>query len=235
VVARLHEPGRPLLVDLYSGEGGAVYGYWLAGFNVLCVDKRLVPQNPFPHVQMDALEFLATANLEGVAAFGASPPCQDRSRGTPVRNRSGATHPRLIGPTRLALEETGKPWVIENVPPNQRAEYLRPDLVLCGCQFDLDRIERKRHFETSWHAFDLRPGCRKHSGPTVSVLRHGARIERKASDGRQSHSEHVSKADAAKLMGITWMTQDGLGESIPPVYTQYVGGLLMDHLRERAA
>jgi DNA (cytosine-5)-methyltransferase 1 len=232
---KLYEPGRPLLVDAYSGEGGAAYGYWLAGFNVLCVDIRPVPQNPFPHVQMDAITFLRTARLDNVAAFSASPPCQDRSRGTPVRNRNGVTHPRMIDLTRQLLDLTGKPYVIENVPPNPDAEYLRPDLVLCGCQFDLDRIERKRWFETSWRAFDLRPGCRKHSGPTVSVLRHGARIERKPSGGRKSHSEHVSKEEAARLMGITWMTQDGLGESIPPVYTSYVGELLMEHLRERAA
>ena len=39
---------RPRLLDLYSGAGGAAWGYHLAGFDVTGVDHRPMPNYPFP-------------------------------------------------------------------------------------------------------------------------------------------------------------------------------------------
>lgn len=220
-----------MLLDLYCKAGGAGAGYALAGFTVVGVDHEPQPRYPFEFVQADALDALADpAFMRRFDAAHASPPCQERSRATPDRSK----HPRLIGPTRDRLTAWGKPWVIESVPPAPGTEPLRPDLITCGCMFGLDRIERKRWWETSWHAFDLRPGCARHSGPVVSVLRHGARQEhnRRSADG---HHRHVPTADAARLMGIDWMSQDELGEAIPPAYTEYVGRLLRAELADRAS
>ena len=73
----------------------------------------------------------------------ASPPCQAYSAGTAASRRGN--HPRLIGLTRRLL--AGHPLtVIENVMRSP----LRPDLVLDGPMFGLDRIERRRKFELSW-------------------------------------------------------------------------------------
>lgn len=37
------------------------------------------------------------------------------------------------------------------------------------------------------------------------------------------------------LLGIDWMTQYGLYQSLPPVYTQHIGMQMAAHLSERAA
>ena len=55
-------------------------------------------------------------------------------------------YPHLIQPVREMLEQSGVPFVIENVPPAP----IRPDVVLTGAQFGLD-IVRRRHFEV--HGF----------------------------------------------------------------------------------
>lgn len=230
---------RPILVDLYGGEGCSGWGYHLAGFRVLCVDVRHCPNNPLPTIQMGALQFLATADLSSVTAFAASPPCPARSKATPVAARG--SHPALIGATREALEATGKPYIIENVPARKLAEPLRADVLLCGCLFDLRTLDgkylvRERHFETSWRAFDLRPPCH-HRGKAVTVLTHGGRIEPTRPE-RRAHGTHspayVNLADSAALMGVHWpISEVGLGNGIPPAYTQYVGGLLMEHLAEQ--
>ena len=225
-------PRRKRLLDTYSGAGGAGYGYGLAGFEVTGVDNRPQPRYPFRFIQADALDVLA--DREFLAQFDAihgSPPCPARSRATPDRS----IHPRLIGATRTLLQASGLPWVMENVPPAPGAEYLRPDLIVCACQTDLDRrLVRERWFETSWQAFDLRPPCHHEGLPAVSVLRHGARYEinRRQAGG---HHRHVPHTEAEQIMGIGWMTQTELGDAIPPAYTEYVGGLLMEYLETQAA
>jgi DNA (cytosine-5)-methyltransferase 1 len=240
-VPALQVDDRPVLVDLYGGEGCSGWGYHLAGFRVVCVDLRHCPNNPLPSVQMGALEFLATADLSGVAAFGASPPCPARSKATPIATRG--KHPALIGATREALEATGKPFIIENVPARKLAEPLRADIILCGCAFDLRDpdgryLVRERHFETSWHAFDMRPPCH-HRGKAVTVLTHGGRIEQTRPERRAAGAHrptYVSLADSAALMGVHWpISEVGLGNGLPPAYTRYMGGLLMEHLIEAGA
>jgi DNA (cytosine-5)-methyltransferase 1 len=204
---------QPAIADVYCKAGGAGYGYHLAEF-----------------IQADALDVLADpAFLARFDAIHTSPPCQNRSRATPDR----ASHPALIGATRALLVKSGLPWIIENVPPAPGTEPLRPDLKLCGCIFGLDRLERERWFETSWHAFDLRQPCTRHSGPAISVLRKGARVEQNRRR-EPTHHYHIPHAEASALMGIGWMTQVELGEAIPPVYTEYIGRLLLAHLEAAA-
>jgi DNA (cytosine-5)-methyltransferase 1 len=141
-------------LDLFCGAGGAARGLRQAGFYVVGVD--IVPQRNYwgdIFVQMDVLEYLATADLSGYDLVWSSPPCQADTvlRHAPGRHRNQ----KLIAPTRRALIKRGvRAWVIENVP---EAPLINP-ITLCGSMFGLEthpyphgwRLERYRLFETSF-------------------------------------------------------------------------------------
>jgi hypothetical protein len=195
---------RPRLLDLFCGAGGCSVGYHQAGFDVVGVDLRPQPRYPFAFVQADALEYLATADLTGFDAIHASPPCQAYAGVTAWRgNRDN--HPDLVAATRTALEATGLPWVIENVPEAP----LRPDLLLCGSQFGLN-VKRHRAFETSWKAYSLIPPC--HHRGLLPFMHKGERAY-------------------AVALGCGWMTNLEGRQAIPPAFTAHVGALLTDHIR----
>lgn len=104
-------------------------GYHRAGFDVVGVDKDPQPHYPFEFIQADAIEFVREHGLK-FDAVHASPPCQVHSKTAVTHNVS---HPDLIEPTRDALREVGRPYVIENV---EGAPLIDP-LVLCGSEFGL--------------------------------------------------------------------------------------------------
>jgi len=141
--------GRPRLLDLFCGGGGASMGYWLAGFEVVGVDTAKRGRYPFAHFQADALEFVRMYGRD-FDAIHASPPCQAYSR--LAARHPEREYPDLIEPTREALQATGKPYVIENVP---EAPLIEP-VVLCGSSFFLGtndeqyQLRRHRAFETNW-------------------------------------------------------------------------------------
>jgi DNA (cytosine-5)-methyltransferase 1 len=207
---------RPRLLDLFCGAGGAAMGYHRAGFDVTGVDVKPQPRYPFEFHQADAMTF----PLDGFDAIHASPVCKLWSVATPAWAR--ANHPDLITPTRGRLIRQDVPWVIENVPGTP----LRPDLKICGCVVGLPELERERWFETSWHAFDLRPRC-YHATSPITVAGHG-----EPSGPRMARGEIASKADWERVMGIDWMTRDGLAQAIPPAYTEYIGRQLAQIVSE---
>ena len=223
---------RPRLLDLFCGAGGCSAGYDRAGFDVTGVDKEPMPRYPFAFVQADAMEVMDTlldggtvggCVLADFAAIHASPPCQDHMRQyVPKTFGTGW----LLDATRQRLQASGLPWVIENVP----GASMRVDIRLCGCMFGLPNLSRERWFETSWHAFDLRPSCH-HPEPSVSVTGNGP--------GKKGEKELFGrwpvKRDWERAMGIDWMTVDELTQAIPPPYAEYVGRLLLEHLAAEAA
>lgn len=223
--------GRALLLDLFSGAGGASVGYWRAGFDVIGVDLYPMPRFPFDFIQADAMRFLRELIRDGVSgidAIHASPPCQGYST-TKFVNPRASEYPRLIPELRGLLEQTGLPYVIENV---EGAGQEMPDSVtLCGSQFGRRAefhgsevyLRRHRLISGNWHLPDAGP--HRHVGRAVSIAGHGSPNHKVSGKGYS--------ALCRELMGIDWMTRDELTEAIPPAYAEYVGRYLMHEVSER--
>lgn len=216
---------RPLLLDLFSCAGGAAMGYLRAGFVVHGCDITERPNYPFTYHQGDALEYLAhliaTGEIERYALVHASPPCQAKCSLTIGTNQSkgwGGTHEDLVGATRVLLDKTSLPYVIEQ--PNGRAE-IRKDLWLCGEMYGLG-VLRHRNFELGgWTA--PQPTHPRHRG-RVRGYRHGEFHDGPyvAPYGNGGGKPSVPELQAA--MGITWTNvREELTEAIPPAYTEYIG------------
>lgn len=220
------------LLDLFCGAGGAAEGYHRAGFEVVGVDIAPQPNYPFDFIEYDALAYVRNSRRQMYEHYGshdlldfdaihASPPCQRYIRGG---LSDKAKHPDLIGPVRELLEQTGLPWVIENVP----GAPMRADIVLCGSMFGLD-VRRHRWFETSWGASVLTPPC-DHSRPVTGVYGNA--------HGKAGAWPGMLPSDLktwSRAMGIDWMTAREITDAIPPAYTEYVGAQLMPQLQVSVA
>ena len=208
------------LLDLFCGAGGASVGYRRAGFEVVGVDIVDQPNYPYEFIQADALEI----DLSGYDAIHASPPCQNYCWATARHRAKGKTYPDLIGATRDLLIDSGKPYVIENVPT---APLINPTY-LEGTMFGLGVI-RRRCFETNWWL--PQPMYIKHRKPIKQLSKIGPiRILTKsaycsvAGNGADGWSCRV--ADWREAMGIDWMTREEIKQAIPPAYTEYIGQYL---------
>ena len=212
----------PKLLDLFCGAGGAAMGYHRAGFEVTGVDIHDQPHYPFRFVQRDAL----TARfIDGYDVIHASPPCQNYCWATARSRAEGREYVDLIGETRELLVESGKPYVIENVP----TAPLRHPTILTGDMFGLG-VLRRRGFETNWWL--PRPAKRKMKKTIMQQSKRDPRIFIKksaycsvAGNGADGWSCRV--ADWRVAMGIDWMTRKEITQAIPPAYTAYVGKYLI--------
>ena len=215
-----NESGRPKLLDLFCGAGGASMGYHRAGFEVEGVDIKPQPHYPFKFYQADALEF----PLGGYDAYHASPECKKWSVASRIH---GGEYPDQVTPIRQRLIEIGKPYVIENVG----AAPLKNPYMLCGTMFGL-KVRRHRYFECSFdiYFFPACCACKGKDGYTnsrsgFSAFKNGAKLI--------TVGGHNFAVDDARLaMGIYWTNQLGLSQAIPPAYTEYIGKYLMKVLNE---
>ncbi len=174
-----------------------------AGFEVVGFDIEPQPNYPFKFHQADAL----TVDLSDFDAVWASPPCQRYSRMTP--NKRKLLHWDSIPPTRIFLEASGKPYVIENVP----CSPLKVCLVLSGPMFGA-RLLRERWFESNV-ALSQPP---KH--PRLGNPLHFG--------GNSKRRKVASKQELAEDMDIDWMTRAEMGQAIPPAYAEYIGRELLE-------
>lgn len=211
---------RPRLLDLFCGQGGAAWGYHLAGFDVTGIDIRPQPLLPaeITFIHADALAYLRGHGHE-YDAIHASPPCRAY---THARHSAPNTyhHPQLIEPVREALKATGRPYVIENVP----GAPLSDPVLLCGAMFGL-KTYRHRLFETNWDLGGQAPTHEPHTART-------ARMGRPAGEG-EYHSfvgNFSGLQRAREVMGMPWANQDGIRQAVPPAYTQWIGERLIDSL-----
>ena len=218
------------LLDLFSCEGGAARGYAAAGWQVTGVDTdaRAGRRYPYEFIHGDALAYLAAHGHE-YDAIHASPPCQAYTHATVANPKARAKHPQLIEPTRALLIETGRPYVIENVP---MAPLLNP-LMLCGSMFDLAatdtdgsqlRLQRHRLFESNVAL--MAPGpCRHDTRAKVGGVYGGGSVSRHHAENVRHGGYTPSKAVRAALIGVPdgALTLYGLSQCIPPAYTQWIG------------
>lgn len=233
---------RPLLLDLYCCQGGASKGYADAGWDVIGVDMQAQPRYPYLFKRDDALLTLRALlsgwrmyvslpsapgdvrviGLDSIDAIHASPPCQARTKAQKIQ---GNTHPNLIAPTRELILETGLPYVIENVVPEDAASDPDPlvdPVMLCGAMFGIETY-RHRLFETN---FDLTvPAHPEHRVRTT-------KMGRRPIEGEYMHivGNFTNPERARQIMGMPWASRDGLREAIPPVYSEHIGLQMMAHL-----
>ena len=221
------------LLDLFSGAGGAAVGYYWAGFtDITGIDDRPMPRYPFEFVQADALEYLAEHGHE-YDVIHASPPCQVHSV---LSHLARPTHKDLIPDTRRLLLETGKFYIIENVPG---APLINP-FTLCGTGFGLRTLDgaqlwRHRIFETNFDVLLVPPCNHNHNGRTIGIFGDKARdtgaekrhyTKPKTTRGHPK-SIKFSLEDAGFAMHINWMNFKELSQAIPPPYTDYIGRQLL--------
>lgn len=206
------------LLDLFCGAGGAAMGYHRAGFEIVGVDVRPQPNYPFEFHQADVLEMFRWESWwRGCDAIHASPPCQLFSRAGHLRDAQGGKSSaiNLIPETREALQVSGLPYVIENVP----GAPLENPVMLCGSSFGLG-VQRHRLFESNQALMSL-PCRHKAQGRPVGVYHvmndhvpHGGTTAKTLEEGQAA-------------MGIDWMTWDELKLAIPPAFTQFIGEQLL--------
>jgi DNA (cytosine-5)-methyltransferase 1 len=203
---------KPRLLDLFCGAGGAGMGYHRAGFEVTGVDIEPQPNYPFEFVRADAMTF----PLAGFDVIHASPPCQAYAESAQDRKRDD--NPDLLLPVLERLGATGKPYVIENIP----TAPMPGSVVLCGSTFDLP-IVRHRRF---WVVPDLIlvPSlC--HQGKYARSVDHGPRFAPYA----QGSWEARWRAEVLPVVW-PWMMLNEAGQAIPPAYTEFIGGQLIESL-----
>jgi DNA (cytosine-5)-methyltransferase 1 len=231
------------ILDLFCGEGGAGWGYHLAGFEVVGVDNdpARLAHYPFESHGGDAIELLLAHGHE-FDAVHASPTCTGYSRGTVAIPDRVARYDRLIAATREALQAVGRPYVIENVEGARRE--LRSPVLLCGRQFGLSTVDtdgtplvldRHRLFESNMLL--MAPEHPTHDRRLqVAGAYGGAR--------RDKHeARHIRKGGYVprdlgvlrSLLGTPWMSEQGCFLSIPPAYTEFLGAQLLAALSPRGA
>jgi site-specific DNA-cytosine methylase len=217
---------KPKLLDLFCGAGGAGMGYSQAGFDVVGVDIQLMPNYPFEFHQGDALTYLASHGHE-FDAIHASPPCQASTNLTKGTNK-GRLYVNLIPATRELLARFNVPTVIENV----QGSDLRRDLTLCGEMFGLG-VLRHRYFEVE--GCGMIPVAHKPHRGRVAGYRHGQWYDGPyfAVYGDGGGKGSVKQWQEAMEMPWTNVRKE-IAEAIPPAYTRFIGGQIMQLLETRA-
>jgi DNA (cytosine-5)-methyltransferase 1 len=220
-------PNGYTLLDICSKAGGAGYGYYLAGFDVVSVDREPQPHQPFPFIQSDLRDLDPEWIRQNFDAVAGSPPCWKWSD---LAHRTGMEYEDFIPETRALVKASGLPYVIENV----EGAPLDNPLVLCGTQFDGLRVSRHRLFESNVPLYQPRPHGRHPLHFTHDKRKHHyGRLDEWTAfvTVTVTGGGNCSKA-AAAAMGIPsgWMTKDEMNQAIPPAYTEWIGGQLAEHV-----
>ena len=194
-------------------------GYHHAGFVVNGLDIKNGKRYPFEYFRLD-FTTLDVAMLRGYDFIHASPPCQTFSITKNLRNAQGKSTDKLdlLEPTRKLLQESGVPYIIENVPG---APLIDP-VMLCGSAFGL-KVRRHRLFESNLKLTGTQ--CNhKAQGRPVGV--YGSMKDEIPNGGKTA----TTMQEAHEAMGIDWMIWGELVEAIPPAYTKHLGKQVIKQL-----
>lgn len=201
------------LLDLCCCEGGAAYGYSLAGFSdITGIDFIYQKKYPFNFIQDDAIDFLTKfgANFDFIHA---SPPCQLWASGyNPNRDQ----YPDLITPLRDILTNLDKPYIIENVIKAP----LKIPIMICGgglgIKYENMQLHRHRIFESNLNLVGM--PCKKIADITATITGSGT-----PTGTLQKLGRGLKIGEKRALMGMPWASVKGLAEAVPPAYTLYLG------------
>lgn len=178
---------------------------------------------PFQFVQSDALEYLAKHGHE-YDFIHASPVCKRYSKMQRIV-KTADNHPDYIGALRQLLKLIEKPYVIENVEGAPLVEAV----MLCGSQFPNLRVYRHRFFESN---LPLRVPV--HISHRDNVPPAGQGVSKKGFFSLTSGGiRGITQAERFQGMGIDWMTNVELNEAVPPVFTEYIGRQVIEHITGR--
>ena len=220
--------GKPRLLDLFCGAGGAAMGYHRAGFDVVGVDINPQPHYPFEFHQFDVFDFMdswsGVFDVGQFDAIHASPPCQDHSTTRDLGGRHGTGW--MLSATLYRVAASGLPWVVENVaraPLARQADLFGANgLELCGCMFPELRglLYEARLFETSFKISNV--PHRLHIWPQTKMGR-----PPKPGECMQVTGHFSDVPEGQRRMGLPGLTQTELAQAIPPAYTEYIGAALL--------
>ena len=126
--------------------------------------------------------------------------------------------PDLLAKVRDLLIETGKPYIIENVPGAPMT-----GVILCGSMFGL-KVRRHRIFESNMSLAALE--C-DHKGQGRPIGVYGSMNDEIPKGGRTAKT----LLEGQQAMGIDWLGWNNLKESIPPAYTKFLGEQVLSATR----
>ena len=208
------------LLDIFCGAGGASKGYEMAGFDVTGIDLKSGKRYPFTYIKKD-FKTLTVEDLQYYDVIHASPPCQTFSitKNLRIAQNKKTDKEDLLDVTRQLLIDSGKPYVLENVP----GAPLRNPIQLCGSVFNL-QVRRHRLFESNMPLKGS--GCdHKQQGRPVGI--YGSLNDKIPGGGQTAKTIEIAR----QAMGINWMIWTELVEAIPPMYTEFIGKQVMTYLQ----
>lgn len=211
------------LLDLFSGPGGAAFGYYKAGFeDITGVDNEQMKQYPFKHIYKDVFK-LDISFIKEFDFIHASPPCQAYSIGSESARQKGKVYPDLVEATRQLLIDSGKPYIIENVP---NAPLINP-IILCGTQFNL-KVFRHRLFETNIKSLRGKVNKCNHTGLKVKYTMYGEGNMFGVAGKQYGNKDQWNEAMGGELGFVP--SKRLMAQVIPPAYTEFLGKQVIKYL-----
>jgi DNA (cytosine-5)-methyltransferase 1 len=224
-MSRRGRGGRKRVLDIGCGAGISSDGY--AGYlDVVGIDNNPAAGRYYPYefIEGDALE-LTAGYLRQFHLVHLGGPCQPFSKMMHCRPGLRDEYTDLIRPLRPVLEESGVPYVIENV----EGSPLKDPVWLCGLMFG-KLLYRHRGFETG-------------NGLVIPPLHHPEHVVPASKAGHwvpgtvMSIAGHVAPIGMARdLMGVSrHVPREMLTEAAPAYMTAYVAAHAAAYLNRGAA